>query len=107
MAAPDVFFGALRAFATHMHPGAPSSEQIRPDRLRAFLQHVTAHLPLYRDLYSAHKIDIDKIETADDLWRLPFVSKADYLRVGPAGYTDCGNEALNLYSQTTSGSVGR
>jgi phenylacetate-CoA ligase len=107
MAEPDIFFSSLRVFAANMQPGVAGAEQVRRDRLRDLLRHVTTRVPLYRDLYAAHKIDIEKIKTSDDLWQLPHVSKADYLRVGPDGYTDCGEDALNLYSQTTSGSVGR
>ncbi|MEY2546703.1 MAG: hypothetical protein QOG48_1820 [Verrucomicrobiota bacterium] len=107
MAATDVFSTALRQFCLGQQPGVPSLDRVRRERLRGLLRHVIEHVPLYRDLYRAHGIDIGAIESADDLWRLPAVSKGDYLRVGRRGYTHDAEGLLNSYTQSTSGSIGQ
>lgn len=98
----------LRSFAMAQQPWVKDVAQVQQQRLRALLRHVSEHVPLYRDIYRAHKIDIDSITSTQDLWRLPAVSKADYLRAGAAAYTDERvNASLNdLHKQSTSGSLG-
>jgi phenylacetate-coenzyme A ligase PaaK-like adenylate-forming protein len=106
MNAADHFAVALRGFIAGQSPGRPFPEAVATRRLRAIVRHASEHVPLYRDLYRSRGVKIDAIAEPQDLWKLPAVSKADYVRAGPTGYTDRGGELLNPYTQRTSGSVG-
>jgi len=46
-------------------------------RLQALLAHAAQHVPYYRQLFQAHNICVDEIHSAQDLQRLPFLTKAD------------------------------
>jgi phenylacetate-CoA ligase len=106
MNAADQFAVALRGFVAGQSPGSRFPEAVVTRRLRAIVRHASAHVPLYRDLYRSRGVNIDAIAEPPDLWKLPAVSKADYVRAGPGNYTDRGGELLNPYTQRTSGSVG-
>lgn len=103
-----IFLESLHSFIQGQQPGTGDVSDTRAKRLREIVQHATAHVPLYRDLYRAHKIDIDGIVTPNDLWRLPTVEKADYLRCGAEQYVDerLSKSLGDLHKQTTSGSLG-
>jgi phenylacetate-CoA ligase len=102
----DAFSIALRRFVFSMQPQAPDFSELQNKKLRALLQHAVKHIPLYRELYGRNKIDIDTIETAEDLWRLPAVSKPDFIRAGANGYIDERVLAGDLHTLNTSGSIG-
>lgn len=70
-------------------------------------QGASRFVPLYRDRYRAHVEVLRNLRGPDDLWRLPAVSKEDYVRLGPAGYVDEREERPRLVCRTTSGSLGR
>jgi phenylacetate-CoA ligase len=102
----DAFSIALRRFVFSLQPQAPDFSELQSKHVRALLQHAVKHVPLYRELYRRYKIDIDTIERADDLWRLPAVSKPDYIRAGVKGYIDERILRGDLYAHNTSGSIG-
>jgi phenylacetate-CoA ligase len=98
----------LRNFALGQQPHVKNVARVQERRVRELARHVYEHVPFYRDLYRAHKIDIDSIVTPNDLWRLPSVTKNDYIRAGPLAYVDerVRNSLADLSKQTTSGSLG-
>jgi phenylacetate-CoA ligase len=105
-AAPD-FSVTLQRFIAGQRAFGPDLSRIRAQRVRGLVRHVSEHVSLYRNLYRRHNVDIANIRAPADLWRLPAVSKVDYLEAGSKGYTDGRGDLLNLYTQTTSGSLGR
>jgi phenylacetate-CoA ligase len=63
-------------------------------------------VPLYREKYAAAGVDLAQIVGAEDLWRLPAVSKADFTARDPRYYVDERLNPLQLRHTTTSGSLG-
>ncbi len=108
MSVADPFSIALRRFVFSQQAWAPDLGELRAKRVRALLRHAIELVPLYRELYRTHAISIETISGPDDLWRLPAVSKLDYIRTGPKGYVDERQlpNLSDLYTQTTSGSLG-
>jgi phenylacetate-CoA ligase len=100
------FSDALGRFLFAMRPDAPDFGESQGQQIGPLIRHAVAHVPLYRDLYGRCKIDIDTIKTIDDLWRLPAVSKPDFIRVGADGYVDERLLRGNLHTLNTSGSIG-
>lgn len=82
-------------------------QELQRRRLRTLLDRAVQFVPLYRDLYRSHRDVLHGLKGPDDLWKLPAVSKEDYLRVGSAGYVDEREEPARLVHRTTSGSQGR
>jgi phenylacetate-CoA ligase len=107
MSAAADFLITLQRFIAGQQPFGPDLSGIRAQRVRGLVRHVNQHVALYRDLYRAQGVDIDSVSTPADLWRLPAVSKSDYLQAGAKGYTDERGDLPNLYSQSTSGSLGQ
>ena len=97
----------MQRFIAGQQPHGPDLSAIRAQRVRGLVRHAIQNVALYRDLYREYGVQMDSISTPADLWRLPVVSKVDYLRVGPKGYTDGRGDLLDAYTQTTSGSLGR
>jgi phenylacetate-CoA ligase len=104
----ELFRTSLNDFIASQQPGVGDASNMQAELLRPLLRGAVAHVPLYRDLYRGHKIDIDNIVRPDDLWRLPSVSKHDYLRVGAEGHVDerVSRSLPDLPTQKTSGSLG-
>jgi len=107
MSAAANFSATVQRFIAGQRPFGPDLAAIRAQRVQGLVRHVSRHVALYRDLYRAQEVNIDDILTPADLWRLPAVSKIHYLEAGQKGYTDGRGDLLNLYTQTTSGSLGR
>ena len=97
---------AIQRFAANHQPGAAPPDAQREQRLRELLRHVVKHVPLYRDLYRARGVSIESITHPEDLWRVPAVTKSDFVRAGQASYTDERLILGNLHTQHTSGSLG-
>jgi phenylacetate-CoA ligase len=75
-------------------------------RIRALIRHAVTHVPLYRDLYRQAEVEVDAINSLEDLRRLPIVSK-DILRDRPTGELTAENlAARRRVSCSTSGSTG-
>ena len=47
------------------------------ERLRHTLKRVATHVPFYRNAFAARKIDVEAINSLDDIRRLPFTMKQD------------------------------
>jgi phenylacetate-CoA ligase len=78
---------------------------LRDRRVRSVVGYAAAHVPHYRDAFRAEGLDPREIRTADDLARLPLVTKGDVQR-DPARFvaeTRSGREAIVF---RTSGSTG-
>ena len=52
-------------------------EQLQLERLQAIINRVGTQVPFYRKKFEELKLDYDKIESFDDLRRLPFTTKQD------------------------------
>ena len=50
-------------------------EQLRVERLRAFLQQIGAHVPYYRQLFEREGFDPARVDSLSALQRLPFLTK--------------------------------
>ena len=86
-----------------------SREQIRAlqdERLAAQVRHVWENVPFYREKMKAKGLTPDDVRSVDDLWKLPFLSKADLRETYPYGLLgaplkDC------VRIQSTSGTTGK
>lgn len=105
-AASDLLDTALQHFCGTQFLSAPELKRLQDSKIRILLPHVAKNVRLYRELYRDHGVLPEDIQTADDLWRLPSVSKEDYVRIGPRGYVDERHEIGTLTTRTTSGSLG-
>jgi phenylacetate-CoA ligase len=97
---------AIQRFVANHQPGAAPPDAQREQRLRELLRHAVKHVPLYGDLYRARGVSIESITDPDDLWRVPAMTKSDFVRAGEASYTDERLILGNLHTQHTSGSLG-
>jgi len=76
-------------------------------RLIRSIRHAYDHVPFYRQKYDAAGVDITSIRSADDIKRLPFVTKEEIRQNFPDGIVARGvNREACRYSATT-GSTGR
>src|SRR4051812_47039859 len=103
----EYFRAACQRFAGAGHFFAPELRRIQNTKIRELLQDTVENVPLYRDLYRKHGVSIEAITDGDDLWRLPSVTKGDYLDAGPIRYVDERLDICELRTRTTSGSLGR
>jgi len=75
------------------------------ERLRVLLQYLHAHSPYYQRIFKEYHIDIEEIQTLDDLQRLPTTSKDDLQR-----YNDdflCVPKTAIVDYASTSGTLGK
>lgn len=56
---------------------ASDTRALRDDRLRVFLRHARDSVPYYRERWMRLQIDIDEIESLEDLHGLPILTKSD------------------------------
>lgn len=106
VAKDDLLDAALQHFTGAQHRSASELRRVQDTKIRMLLPHATENVRLYRELYRGRGIQPDEIRTAEDLWRLPSVSKEDYQRIGPQGYVDERHKIETLAARTTSGSLG-
>ena len=79
---------------------------LQSERLVKQVRHVYDNVPYYRDLMDKKGVTPDDIQSVDDLYKLPFLSKADLREAYPTGMLavpmkDC----VRIHS--TSGTTGR
>jgi len=74
------------------------------ERLRALLKTTTLEVPFYRRLYAQYGVDVSLVNTIDDMYQLPVVSKNDLKTCYPDGCTRKTNWPVKEYF--TSGSSG-
>jgi phenylacetate-CoA ligase len=75
-------------------------------RLQGILAHAGAHVPYYRELFSAAGVDPRAIRSVDDLARVPITTKAALRRRFPDGVIARNLPARRRLRRTTSGSTG-
>ena len=78
---------------------------LRDARVRAAVGHAATFVPYYRGLFNREGLDPREIRTADDLARLPLVTKAD-LQQDPASFVSEHRAARAGIRLRTSGSTG-
>jgi phenylacetate-coenzyme A ligase PaaK-like adenylate-forming protein len=81
-------------------------EQQQMRRLRSLLARATQFVPLYREKYAGQRDWLPRISSADDLWRLPALTKNELLNAGPERCVDERERLPELYRRSTSGSLG-
>ena len=96
-------------FDVHISARLPSRLQRKlcERRLIRAIRHAYKHVPFYRRKYDEAGVDIDSIRSAEDIKRLPFVTKEEIRENFPDGIVARGiNREACFYSATT-GSTGR
>ena len=81
-------------------------KQLQSEKLVKQVKHVYENVPYYRDLMDKKGVSPDDIKSIDDLYKLPFLSKADLRDAYPYGLLAKPlNECVRIHS--TSGTTGR
>jgi len=83
-----------------------SLEQQLVRRLRSLLARATQVVPLYREKYAGQRDWLPRISSAEDLWRLPALTKDELLSAGPERCVDEREHLSDLFRRSTSGSLG-
>lgn len=76
---------------------------LQNERLHELVAHAETHVPYYRQLFRERGLRAREIESAEDLQRLPFLTKAD-MRAGPDAFKS--EQATKLVRSNTGGSSG-
>lgn len=85
---------------------AEELQEIQLSKLRRLLQHASAHVPYYRNLFHKEGIDSHAIRSIDDLSHLPLLTK-DMIRENPTAFlSEHVAGKANLTKITTGGSTG-
>ena len=80
--------------------------KLQDERLRAQVKHVYNNVPHYRQLMDQKGVRPEDIRGVDDLWKLPFTSKADLRECYPDGMLAIPkSECVRIHS--TSGTTGK
>ena len=80
--------------------------QLQNDRLRKQVQHVWENVPYYREKMEKKGVTPADIQSVDDLYKLPFLSKADLRDAYPHGLRGMPlNDCVRIHS--TSGTTGK
>ncbi len=74
-------------------------------RLRELVRHLYAHIPLISELYRAHGVAPESVQTVDDLHRLPIISKSTFINRMIEEYIDS-SRIVNTRWYVTSGTSG-
>jgi phenylacetate-CoA ligase len=84
----------------------PAVVRARQDAaLRRVLRHAAATVPYYREGFAQHRVAVEDVRTADDLARLPILTKAD-IRARGADLLSERYQGEPLLTKKTSGSTG-
>lgn len=70
------------------------------------LREAQQHIPVYRELWGRHGIDVRELREPADLARLPLLTRADLLAAGTTGRLAAGWARGTLRATRTSGSSG-
>ena len=80
--------------------------KLQDERLKAQVKHVYDNVPHYRQLMDEKGVKPEDIQGVDDLWKLPFTSKADLRECYPDGMLAVPkSECVRIHS--TSGTTGK
>lgn len=74
--------------------------------LRSQLREAQQHIPVYREVWGRHGIDVRELREPADLARLPLLTRADLLAAGTTGRLAAGWARGTLRATRTSGSSG-
>ena len=77
---------------------------LQEDKMRQLLKYLKANSPYYKNLFSKLNIDIDSIQSLDDLSKLPTTSKTDLQENNDAFFCVPKEEIVDF--ATTSGTLG-
>lgn len=80
-------------------------QAFQDERLRAFVRHAAERVPFYREHFRRHGVDPQGIRRADDLQRLPPITKAD-VQARPRDFMAEGWSQRDLVAVHTSGTTG-
>jgi len=97
---------ALSAVWRHARAARAELRAWQDARLRRLVVHAYESVPLYRRLFDLHRLHPRHIRGTADLELIPFTSKVEMRRQGPAGLLARGYDPDALLSVRTSGSSG-
>jgi phenylacetate-CoA ligase len=80
-------------------------EELRDQRVRETVFHAAEHVPFYRDAFRRAGLDPREIRRADDLRRLPLISREEVLR-DPTRFRSDAREARDGVTLRSSGTTG-
>jgi phenylacetate-CoA ligase len=93
----------------HINQLFPSGlhRRLNEKRLIKSIHHAYHNIPFYRQKYDNAGIDINSIRKADDLKKLPYVTKDDIRNNFPEGIVARGTNIKDCHYSATTGSTGR
>jgi phenylacetate-CoA ligase len=84
--------------------GKEETQQLQLARLQRIVQHAAAHVPYYRESFSAAGFNPDQLLTLEDVQRIPILTKRDAFDAGEQMLAD--NISGPRFSNSTSGTTG-
>lgn len=99
----------LSSFEVHLNQLFPSGLQRRlsEKRLLRAVRHAYENVPFYRRKYDEYGVNINSIQCADDLRKLPFITKDEVRTNYPDGIVASGVNIDDCHCSATTGSTGR
>src|SRR5215467_9865359 len=82
-------------------------DALLPEALRRQIAFARAKVPFWRERLAAHGVDETRIETMDNLARLPILSKEEFRALRPAALLPHGHPSDLQVCRWTSGTSGR
>lgn len=80
-------------------------EAVQLNKLRDTLHYAGQHVPYYRDLFARYDFDPSRLESAEQISRLPLLEKSMAIEAGKSLYSD--DKALDFFETFTGGSSGQ
>lgn len=99
------FHDMLEEFESHLGWSADQLAAWRDENLRTLIRHSYATVPYYRKVMDEGGIAPDSIRCADDLKRLPLLTK-DMVKADPGSFVSSDAKSMNTLPVSTSGSTG-
>lgn len=99
----------ISCIEVHINQFIPAGLQRRlaERRLIRTIREAYEHVPFYRQKYDDAGVDIDSIRCADDIKKLPFLTKDEVLLNFPRGIVSQGLNMDNCHYSATTGSTGK
>lgn len=99
------FHRMLEEFESHKGWSRDRLCEWRDERLRRLVDHAYRTVPYYRSVMDEGGVDPASIRTADDLKRLPLLTK-DMVKADPASFVSSEAKSMNVLHVHTSGTTG-
>ena len=99
------FLHMLEEFEAHSNWSRDQLFEWRDERLRSLIAHAYRTVPYYRNVMDEGGINPESIKTADDLTRLPLLTK-DMVKADPSSFVSSEAGNMNILHVHTSGTTG-